>query len=347
MKNWQNLGSLAQARNQNEEAEKNKPKFKIKRVYDLIIIGCGPSGLAASIYASRQKLDFCVITKDVGGMTNLNPYPIENYLGYHYVTGVELEQKFEEHFRSFNPPTIYDKVRKIEKTNQGFLVTTESSNFFDCKAVVIATGRINKPLNVPGELDFAGKGISFCAHCDAPLFRDKVVAVVGGGRTGLDSALQLLNIAKKVYLVEIGNKIREEEPIAKLVKTASKVEVLTSTKVLEIVGDNVVRGIKILKDKKQEIIKVDGIFISVGYGPNTEFLGNLVRMNDRREIIINENNMSSVPGIFAAGDCTSVKEKQVLVAAGEGVKALISASEFLHLGKANILKVVIPIKSKR
>lgn len=323
---WKSLGVLERGK-EIIKSESAAPRT-VGNKYDLIIIGCGPAGLAAAIYAARQKLDFCVISKDVGGQTNLNTYPIENYLGYHYLTGVELEQKFEEHLKSFNVSIKNETVKKISSAKDYFSVVTDGSAYF-AKAVIIATGRINRSLNVPGELDFQGRGVSFCAHCDGPLFKDKVVAIIGGGRSGLDAASQLVNIASKVYLVEIADGIKHIGPVADYVKNHPKAEILTKTKTLEILGDQVVKDIKVSQNGKERKMDVDAVFVSIGYRPSTDFAKGMLKMNDRGEIIIDKNNNTSVQGVFAAGDCTDIGEKQVIVAAGEGAQAFIAASEYI------------------
>lgn len=321
---WQTLGTA-------QEIKKIKPVTAkiLKNKYDLLIIGCGPAGLAAGIYAARQKLDFAIISKDIGGQTNINTYPIENYLGYHYISGVELEQKFEEHLKSFDVDIKTEEVKQIRNTKDGFSVVTGNSAYYLAKVLIITSGRVNTTLNIPGELDFHGKGVSFCAHCDAPLFKDRVVAVIGGGRSGLDAASQLVNIASKVYLIELANEIKHIGPVADFVKTHPKVEILTRTETREIFGDNVVKGIKVVKDGKEKKIEVGGVFVNIGYKPSTNFLKGVVKMNDRDEVVVDKNNNTSAAGIFAAGDCTDITEKQVIVAAGEGAKAFIAASEYL------------------
>ncbi|MBI2547302.1 MAG: FAD-dependent oxidoreductase [Candidatus Aenigmarchaeota archaeon] len=345
LKYWQTVGGLEQAKK-----EKMKERFIVpklgKKNYDLIIIGCGPAGLAAAIYAARQKLDFCVISKDIGGQTNINTYPIENYLGYHYITGVELEQKFEEHLKDFNVDIKSEEIKKIAQIKNGFNIATSSSMYFT-KALLVASGRVNQTLNVPGELDFQGRGVSFCAHCDGPLFKNKVVAVIGGGRSGLDSASQLVNLASKVYLVELSGEIKHLGPTMEYVKNNPKIEILTKTKPLEISGDQVVRGITVSQNGKERKMNVDAVFVNIGYKPSTEFLKGVVKMNERDEIIIDKNNHTSISGIFAAGDCTVIGEKQVSVAAGEGAQAFIAASEYLTRLKGKNKEIVAKVYGTR
>ncbi len=342
---WKTLGNLKESRREKQKSELIMLK-PIRNKYDLIIVGCGPAGLAAAIYAARQKLDFCVISKDVGGQTNLNTYPIENYLGYHYITGVELEQKFEEHLKDFNVEVKSEGIKKVAIAKDGFGVASDSSTYL-AKALIIASGRVNQTLNVPGEMDFQGRGVSFCAHCDGPLFKDKVVAVIGGGRSGLDSASQLANIASKVYLVEIAGEIKHVGPTAEFVKNHPKVEILTKTKTLEIFGDQVVKGIKVSQNGKERKINADGVFVNIGYIPSTDFVKGAVKTNERGEIIIDKNNNTSAPGIFAAGDCTDISEKQVIVAAGEGAQAFIAASEYLIKLKGKSKEIVKRLYKER
>ena len=306
---------------------------KRKTEYDLIIIGGGPAGLAAAVYGARQKLDFCVISKDIGGQTKINTYPIENYLGYYYITGTELEEKFEEHLKSFNVEVKKEEVKKVSRTRNGFDVITNGSTYH-AKTLVIATGRINKILKVKGEKEFAGKGVSFCAHCDAPLFKDKTVVVVGGGRSGLDSASQLAGIASNVYVMESNDKIKHIGPVSNYVENHPRVKILTGTKILEIFGDKVVKGVRISENGKEKKVASDGVFVNVGYEPSTSFVRGLLKLNDRGEIVVDKNNQTNVSGIYAAGDCTDVTEKQVIVAAGEGAKAFIGASGYLTKLKA-------------
>lgn len=325
---WETLGAMERARRHKEKSQAVVQAAPAKAKYDLIIVGCGPAGLAAAVYAARQKLDFLMISKDVGGQTNLNTYPIENYLGYHYITGAELEQKFEEHLQNLKISPQMDEVKKIERADGGFNVVTSGATYF-AKCVLVVTGRVNKMLGVPGELDYQGRGVSFCSHCDGPLFRDKVVAVVGTGKYGLDTVAQLVNIASKIYLIETGSDLDYGGQTLKLAKSSPKVEILTNTKVLEIKGDSAVRSVKVSQNGQERSLDVSGVFVNVGFIPSTGIVEGLVEMNDKKEIVTDKFNATSVEGVFAAGDCTDIGEKQVIVSAGEGAKALIAASEYL------------------
>lgn len=295
---------------------------------DLIIIGAGPAGIAASLYAARQKLDFLVISKDSGGLANFIP-EIETYLGYHYISGYKLLEKFQEHLKDFKiPMKLNETVLWVDKIKNGFRVTTEKGKY-EGRTILVASGRWFKRLNIPGEKEFENKGVSFCAACDGPLFKGKTVAVIGGGKSGLLSTLYMKDYVKKIYLIEKGNELGGTDVWKDVIRKADNVEIMLNTESLEIVGDRFVKGLKIRQGKKERMLKVDGIFVEIGYTPNTQFVKNLVKLNEREEIVIDKENRTSCEGIFAAGDCTDILEKQVIVAVGEGAKALMCANEYL------------------
>ena len=301
------------------------------KTYDLIIIGGGPAGISAALYAARQKLKFILISKDIGGLANYIP-ELKTYLGINYIAGYELVKKFQEHIDKNKIPRKEENVKSVSQTKSGLKVTTENSSY-NTKSIIIASGRKFKKLGIKGENKYENKGLSFCAACDGPLFRNKEIAIVGGGRSGLYSALFMLSVAKKIYLIEKAGEIKETgglSHIAKLVKESKKVKILTDTEPKEIIGNKFVTGLKVETKCREKLIKVNGIFVEIGYEPNTDFIKDLVELNNRREVIINKNNMSDVPGIFAAGDVTDVPEKQVVVAVGEGAKAALSAIFYLE-----------------
>ena len=295
---------------------------------DVIIIGAGPAGVAAAIYAARQKLNFLLISKNLGGMANYIP-DIENYPGFHYLSGYDLVRKFQEHLDDFKVSIKSEQeVKSVEKKGDGFLVKTDKGQY-ETKSLVVCSGRGFKKLGVKGEKEFFEKGVSECATCDAPMFKGKTVAVVGGGRSGLLSTMFLMNMVKKIYLVEKNNELGGTDAWREAVRNAKNVEIMTTTEVLEILGDKFVNKIKISRNGKKEFLPVEGVFVEVGYVPHTEFVKNLVKLNDRKEIIIDKENNTSCKGIFAAGDCTDIVEKQVIVSTGEGAKAMMCVTEFL------------------
>lgn len=302
-------------------------------MHDLIIIGAGPAGITAAIYAARKRLDFLVITRDIGGQTILSG-EVENYTGYQYITGLELVKKFEEHMKQFQISLKEgEEVRAIEKAGNGFLVKTDRGAY-ESKTVIIASGRKPKLLNVPGEAEFKNRGLSYCATCDAPLFAGMDVAVIGGGNAALDATLQLMKIARKTYLVNRSQKPSGDAVMREKVEGSGKVTILNKTRIVEILGDKMVSGMMVEREGKRETISVQGVFVEAGSVPNCDFAP--VEKNALSEIKINEENMTNVNGIFAAGDVTNVLEKQIIIAAGEGAKATLAVSKYLS--KMNVGK---------
>ncbi len=298
-------------------------------MYELIIVGAGPAGITASIYAARKRMNFLVIAKDIGGQAAISA-DIENYTGYQYITGPELTKKFEQHMHEFQIELKYEDVVGIEKTDEGFKVKT-AKGIHESRALIIASGAKPRKLNVPGEQEFKNRGVTYCATCDAPLFPDKDVVVIGSGNSGLDATLQLMKIANKIYLIERGPRLTGDEVMMReKVERSDKVTVLTNTKVLEISGDKFVTGVTVEREGKQEMLGVQGVFIEIGYIPNSEFAAEVVKLNERKEIVVDDRCRTSVDGIFAAGDVTDVPQKQIIVAAGEGAKAALCAHEYLQ-----------------
>jgi len=297
-------------------------------MYELIIIGAGPAGITASIYAARKRMRVLVIAKDIGGQAALSS-DVENYTGYQYITGAELTRKFEEHAREFGVEFVQEEVVGIERADGWFRVKTREGTY-ESRTVIIATGARPRKLNVPGEEEFKNRGVTYCATCDAPLFAGRDVAVVGGGNSGLDATLQLMRIANRIYLIEAGPRLRGDEIMREKVERSDKVTVLTNARVVEIVGDRFVTGIVVEREGKRETLRVQGVFVEIGYIPNSDFVADFVKLNERGEIIVDERCRTSVDGVFAAGDVTSVPQKQIIVAAGEGAKAALSAYEYLQ-----------------
>lgn len=300
-------------------------------MYDLIIIGGGPAGMSAALYAARQNLKFIMITKQLGGMANFVP-SLKTYLGFNYITGFELIEKFKEHLKQYKVKVKNENADIIKKVGGGFLVKTTKKEY-QCRSIIIATGRRFKKLDIPGENKYTGKGLSDCAVCDGPVFKNKKVAVIGGGRTGLFATIFLLEIAKKIYLIEKNKTIKHYgglKQILNTIKKNKKVKIITNAKPLEIKGNKFAKEIVLLKGNKKELLGIDGIFVEIGYVPNTEFARKLLKTNERGEIIIDEECRTNVKGIFAAGDATCLKEKQVAVSVGEGAKATLSALFYLE-----------------
>ncbi len=301
-----------------------------KTFYDLIILGAGPAGLTAGIYAARKQIDTLIISSDIGGQTSWSS-GIENYLGFVFIPGTELVQKFEEHLRTFDIKIEYDKALRVTQDGNIFNIETEAGRKYMCRALIVATGKSPKMLDVPGEKEFVGRGVTYCATCDGPLFSGMDVAVIGGGNSGLDAVAQLMKICPKVYLVEIAKELRADEIIQKVVKSSSNVEIMTRTAVKEIRGDQFVSSIIVENVDTNEIreIPVKGVFIEVGLVPNTDFIKDLVQLNHYGEIAVDCAGRTGIPGLYAAGDVTNVPEKQIIIAAGDGAKAALGAYSYL------------------
>lgn len=295
-------------------------------VYDLVIIGAGPAGITAAIYAARKRIEFMVVSMNVGGQVTFSS-TIENYTGFQYITGEELAAMFKKHLDKYKFEFKMAEVKKVERVDEFFKVSTEGDSYL-CRTVIVATGRRPKELNVPGEGRLKNRGVSYCATCDAPLFEGLEVAVVGGGNAGLEAVLQLTKIAKGIHLIEIMPKLKADPILVEKAKASGKVQIHTETRVLEILGDLTVTGIRVRKDGEERIIPVQGVFVEIGSVPNSEIV-DFVEKTRWGEIVVNCSCETNVPGLFAAGDVTNVPEKQIVVAAGEGCKAALAAFRYL------------------
>ncbi|MCM8796955.1 MAG: FAD-dependent oxidoreductase [Candidatus Omnitrophica bacterium] len=296
-------------------------------MYELIIIGAGPAGITAAVYAARKRMKFMVITVDIGGQTALSG-GVENYTGYQFITGPELAAKFEEHMRKYNIEVKENEpVVRICKAQDRVIVETKKGKYAAYSAI-IASGKRSRELAVAGEKEFKNRGLTYCATCDAPLFSGKEVAVIGGGNSALDAALQLRHIARKVYLINIGSYLGGDAIMQEKVMASKIITVLNNTRVTAILGDKFVSGLKIMRNDKEEFLAVEGVFVEIGLVPNSEFASEIEK-NEIGEIRINSRNETNIAGIFAAGDVTDVPEKQIVIAAGEGSKAALNAFRYL------------------
>jgi len=304
-------------------------------MYDLIIIGAGPAGLSAAIYAIRKKLNTLVLSGNVGGQV-IEAHTIDNYLGIFGLSGAELVEKFHEHARTLGviiKEGVNVKVLTKAEAESFKIITSQGD--FEAKSVIVATGKKYRQLDIPGAKKLERRGITYCATCDAPLFKNKMVAVIGAGDAGLDATWQLTKYASKIYLLNKypelrGDDIQRQEQL----KKSPLVEIFNNCEPREVKGDKFVTSLIFSYNgsgqKKQKEIAVQGIFVEIGSVPILDFLNSLVKLNGRGEIIINpETNASSETGIFAAGDVTNIPHKQMIVAAGEGAKAALSVYNYL------------------
>lgn len=296
-------------------------------VYDLIVIGAGPAGITASIYAARKKMDILVLSKDIGGQTAWSG-DIENYTGYQFITGPELTKRLKDHIDAYNIKVNEgEEILSLTKETERVIVRTDKSQY-QAKAVIIASGKMPRTLGVKGEEEFKGRGIAYCATCDGPLFANKQVAVIGGGNSALDAAIGLEKIASKIYIVNIGEVLTADAIMQEAVKKSEKITVLNESKIVEVRGKKFVKAIEIERNNAKEEIAVEGVFVEIGLVPNSDFVEGIDK-NSVNEIVVNCACETNIPGIFAAGDVTNVPEKQIIVAAGEGAKAALSAFRYL------------------
>jgi thioredoxin-disulfide reductase len=300
-------------------------------MFDLIIIGGGPAGITAGIYAARKKLNTLIITKEWGGQI-IKASDIQNWPGEKSISGPDLMKKMVEHLKGFEIEIKEDReVINLEKKDDNFLVRDDKDEEHQAKTVIIATGKIPRSLDIPGEEEFKGKGVSICSTCDAPMFKDKEVAVVGGGNAGFDAALDLTKYAKKIYILEFLEQMRGDSTTKEQLEKTSKIEFYTNIAVKEIRGTSFVESL-IYENRdtgKDTEIKVQGVFVAIGMEAKAGFAEGLVVFNKIGEIEVDKHNNTKTPGLFAAGDITDVKYEQIVIAASEGTKSTLAAHDYL------------------
>jgi thioredoxin-disulfide reductase len=304
--------------------------------YDLIIIGAGPAGVSAAVYASRQKLNMLILSKDIGGQVAKKAVDIENYPGFEKISGPELVELYKKQLKANELSVTIDEVTGIKKKDGKFFVSVKSGKIHESIAVVITSGAQSRHINVPGEEEYAGKGVSYCSLCDGPVFKNKTVAVIGGGNNGFESALFLSNYVPKVYILEYGEKPNADQENQELVAKHANIEVITSAKVSKIEGKIFVESISYedLKTNEEKKLDVKGVFVEIGYLPATSFVSGLVELNEKNEAIVDSKTLETkTPGLFSAGDCNVSKYKQIVMASGEGAKAALSAYEYIKKHK--------------
>ena len=307
--------------------------------YDILIVGGGAAGLTAAIYTCRKKLRTGVISMDIGGQTNLTNH-IENYPGVDPMPGPQLMKKFEENAKSFGAEIIFGKVIKVDKLeNNHFVIALANEEVYECEALILAYGKVPKSLGIPGEEKFFGRGVSTCATCDAPLYKNKIAAVIGGGNSALEAVEELARIAKKVYLIHRRDAFRADEVTVEKVKKMQNVEFVLNSVSKEIKGEKFVKSIIVenLLNKELKEFEVNGVFTEIGYVVDTEMVKHLVKRNEKNEIITDERTNTSCNGLFACGDITQVAYKQTVISAGEGAKAGLESYRYLTGGKGVLI----------
>jgi thioredoxin reductase len=303
-------------------------------MHDLIIIGGGPAGMAAGIYAGRKKLKTLLISKELGGQPVLSTN-VQNWIGVKSVSGYDLMKSIEDHLRSEKGTEILidDPVTFVRKKGEFFEVETQSGKVIETKTILVTTGSRRRKLDVPGGAVYEGKGVAYCSTCDAPLFEGKEVAVVGGGNAGLEAVVDLLAYASKVYLLVRSDTLKGDEVTQDKIKSSPKAEVIFNAEVEEIKGNDFVSGLK-YHDKVSDTSKelpISGIFVEIGLLPNSELFEGLVDLNEGKFIVINhQTGATSSRGIWAAGDVADSLYKQNNIAVGDAVKAVLNINSYLN-----------------
>jgi alkyl hydroperoxide reductase subunit F len=299
--------------------------------YDLLILGGGPAAMSAAVYAARKMINLAIITKDFGGQIR-ETSEVENWLGFQSINAKDLADSFEEHVSGFDiPVSLGTSITEVKKEADAFNVLTDDSRMYSSRTLIIATGKRHRPLNVPGENELLGKGVAYCATCDAPFFKGKKVVVAGGGNSAFTTAVDLLKVGADVTLVNFIKGWQADASIQQRIQQTGKVRLLDYHQIVKIEGKESVAGV-VVKNREndtEKMLHANGIFIEIGLSPNNEPVKNLVALNEHGEIIIDCSCKTNVEGVFGAGDVTTVPHKQIVISAGEGAKAALSAYDYL------------------
>ena len=304
-------------------------------MYDLVIIGGGPAGVGAGVYAARKKIKTLLIAEEFGGQSMFS-LEIRNWIGTKVLTGLELAKMLEEQLFDYKDDIDVwkgDLVKKVAKKGKGFVITTKKGQKVETKTVLVCSGSRRRRLGVPGEDKLDGKGLAWCATCDAPMFKDKVVAIIGGGNAGLEAALTLDPYASKLYLIQRSDRLKGDAVTQEKVKGLKKMTVIFNALTQEILGDKFVSGLryKDAKTGKEETLELGGVFVEIGSVPNVDFIKKLVDLDDWNEILVDhKTQQSSQPGIWAAGDVSDVLYKQNNISVGDAIKAVLNIFDYLH-----------------
>ncbi|WP_336720994.1 alkyl hydroperoxide reductase subunit F, partial [Acinetobacter soli] len=307
-----------------------------KAAFDVLVVGAGPAGGTSAIYAARKGIRTGMIAERFGGQV-MDTMDIENFTSVQKTLGPKFATDMEAHIREYDVDIMnlqrVSKITGADQTANGLVhLELENGATVESKTVILSTGARWRKMNVPGEDEYATRGVAYCPHCDGPLFKGKKVAVIGGGNSGVEAAIDLAGIVEHVTLIEFDTKLRADQVLQDKLNSLSNATVITHALSTEVVGDgSQVTGLK-YKDRgtdTEHTLELSGIFVQIGLLPNTDFLKGTVDLNTRGEIIIDERNETNVKGVFAAGDCTTVPYKQIIIATGEGAKAALSAFDYI------------------
>ena len=303
-------------------------------MYDVAVLGGGPGGVAAGVYAGRKKLKTVFLTDNFGGQSIVSD-EVRNWIGIPSIPGLEIAKKLKEHLEEYKDVIDIKEgelATKISKNGETFVIETGKGKY-EAKTVILTTGSRRRRMGVPGEDKFEGKGVVYCSTCDAPLFRDRNVAVIGGGNAGVEAVIDLLPYAKSIKIFDRNEKLKADPGSVQRIKKEDKVEIIYSKQPLEVQGENLVSGLVVedVKTKEKTEVPIEGVFVEIGSVPNSELVKDLAELNQGGEVLVDcmSNSVPNVPGLFAAGDVTNVKYKQNNISMGDGIKALLSAYQYL------------------
>lgn len=309
--------------------EKNAEEFSEREAFDALIVGGGPAGASAAIYSARKGIKTGMLVETFGGQV-IETLGIENVIGTPYIEGPELMRQVEAHVQKYPVDIMKGQRAKAIRKNKLIEIELENGAILKTKTAILATGAKWRSINVPGELEFKNKGIAYCPHCDGPLFADKEIAVIGGGNSGIEAAIDLAGIAKHIYILEFLPELKADKILQERLRELPNVTILTNVATQAITGADQVEGITYVNrlTEKQHHINVSGVFILIGLVPNTQWLADTIDLNSRGEIIVDNFGATNIEGIFAAGDCTDSTYKQIIISMGSGATAALGAFDY-------------------
>ena len=309
----------------------NEDNFNYNKLWDFVSLGAGPAGLNAGLYAKRKGLETLIVSKDIGGQLN-NTEEVDNYLGFEMINANNLIDEFINHIDSLKIPKLIGfNISSVKKENGIFQIGLSNGKYIKAKTVLYALGGNPRKLQIEGEKKFSGKGISYCVICDGPFFKDKLVVVAGGGNSAVEAAIDLSKIAKEVFIIH-RSQFRADKILLDKMNSKKNIKVYLETTINAIFGNDKIEHLNITDNftKESTNFYLDGLFIEIGTIPNSYLISDFVKTNERNEIVVKLDQSTNVEGLYAAGDVTFEPEKQIIISAGAGAKAALSAAKYLN-----------------